>query len=156
MRNSLDTYERLLAAAKQYRNAMLALASATSNFASALEDCARQKGATHPPARSAATTATGGAPLSAASSLASSLVLDSSDDARSSTSGSRLGHDDSGELSNALDGEGDLHADSAPGERLMAASGLHHMMSNQQQLLVSGSGRVQTNELVSSCDCASG
>ena len=110
MRNSLETYERLLLTAKGYRNAMLALASATSNFASALETCARQKGAAHPPRPTA-------------NSSNSSALLEEED--------TRVEEANQGENGNERQ-----HVDSAAGERLMAAAGLHHMMSNQQQLLV--------------------
>ncbi|KAL7008930.1 hypothetical protein EMMF5_001677 [Cystobasidiomycetes sp. EMM_F5] len=112
MRNSLDTYERLLNAAKVYRNAMLALATATSNFASALEDCARQKGANQtkqqrqqPP------------------NLGHTVLVDDLDGKDSASK-----HEDMAE---------DEQESAAASERLMAAAGLHHVMSNQQQLLAS-------------------
>jgi hypothetical protein len=45
LRSSLAAYENLLTSAKAFRSAMLQLAGASANFASSLEDCARQKGA---------------------------------------------------------------------------------------------------------------
>ncbi|KDE09256.1 hypothetical protein MVLG_00576 [Microbotryum lychnidis-dioicae p1A1 Lamole] len=45
LRASVAAYENLLAAAKAYRNAMLALSAASTGFAHALEECARVKGA---------------------------------------------------------------------------------------------------------------
>ena len=122
MRNSLDTYERLLSAAKAYRNAMLSLASATSNFASALEDCARQKGAASPP-KPAQSSRHGTVP---ATLFQQSQVQQ--DDIRSN---GEVGQD-----SLEQDKE-EEESTTTSGERLLAAAGLHHVMSNQQQLLVS-------------------
>lgn len=127
MRNSLDTYERLLLAAKTYRNAMLSLASATSEFASALEECARQKGAAH----------------TAQPEQPSSLPPFGLDDARSEGQSDKDKGEDAdvpaGDLSGSM-GEinGEVVEERSSGEKLMAAAGLHHVMSNQQQLLVSG------------------
>ncbi|SCV72142.1 BQ2448_4836 [Microbotryum intermedium] len=45
LRASVVAYETLLAAAKAYRNAMMALSAASTGFAHALEECARVKGA---------------------------------------------------------------------------------------------------------------
>ncbi|EPQ27638.1 uncharacterized protein PFL1_04776 [Pseudozyma flocculosa PF-1] len=45
LRNSLNAYEKLLTSAKAYTNTMLAMAKASSDFACALEECARVKGA---------------------------------------------------------------------------------------------------------------
>ncbi|PWZ00436.1 hypothetical protein BCV70DRAFT_199715 [Testicularia cyperi] len=45
LRNSLSAYEALLSSAKAYTSAMLAMAKASSDFACALEACARVKGA---------------------------------------------------------------------------------------------------------------
>ena len=45
LRNSLNAYEKLLASAKAYTNAMLTMAKASSDLACALEECARVKGA---------------------------------------------------------------------------------------------------------------
>lgn len=112
MRDSLDTYDHLLKAAKAYRNAMLALATATSDFASALEDCARQKGAAFVPEPS-----TSHHPLGLPDHLPG---LDSDETPHSTDE----------------EEEGDNTPKTAPAERLMAAAGLHHVMSNQQQLLV--------------------
>lgn len=111
MRDSLDTYDNLLKSAKVYRNAMLALATATSEFASALESCARQKGAAYTPQPS-----TSKHPLGIPGDIPG---LDSEETV----------HDDSAEA--------DTGPTTSPSERLMAAAGLHHVMSNQQQLLVS-------------------
>lgn len=111
MRDSLDTYDNLLKTAKVYRNAMLALATATSEFASALESCARQKGAAYTPQPS-----TSKRPLGIPGDIPG---LDSEETV----------HDDSAEA--------DTGPTTSPSERLMAAAGLHHVMSNQQQLLVS-------------------
>lgn len=111
MRDSLDTYDNLLKSAKVYRNAMLALATATSEFASALESCARQKGAAYTPQPS-----TSKRPLGIPGDIPG---LDSEETV----------HDDSAEA--------DTGPTTSPSERLMAAAGLHHVMSNQQQLLVS-------------------
>lgn len=111
MRESLDTYENLLKAAKVYRNAMMALATATSEFASALEDCARQKGAAYTPQPS-----TSKHPVGLPENIPG---LDSEETV----------HDASAEE--------ETGPTTSPSERLMAAAGLHHVMSNQQQLLVS-------------------
>lgn len=111
MRESLDTYENLLRAAKTYRNAMMALATATSEFASALEDCARQKGAAYTPEPS-----TSKHPVGIPDNIPG---LDSEETV----------HDESAEE--------ETGPTTSPSERLMAAAGLHHVMSNQQQLLVS-------------------
>ena len=79
LRQSLASFEGLLTTAKAYRNAMLALATATAAFASALEECARQKGA-----------------------MVANVETE----------------------------------EEAPGMKLMAASGLHHLMANHTQVLV--------------------
>ncbi|KAM0752818.1 hypothetical protein T439DRAFT_323431 [Meredithblackwellia eburnea MCA 4105] len=47
LRASVAAYEGLLATAKAYRNALLAVGTATTAFAAALEECARVKGAGH-------------------------------------------------------------------------------------------------------------
>lgn len=114
MRDSLETYDNLTKAAKAYRNAMLALATATSDFASALEDCARQKGAAYIPEPTSSKQHPVGIPEDLPG-------LDSEG----------KGQDDSAEV------EADAGPATSPSERLMAAAGLHHVMSNQQQLLVS-------------------
>lgn len=111
MRDSLDTYDNLLKAAKVYRNAMLALATATSDFASALEDCARQKGAAYTPQPS-----TSKHPVGIPESIPG---LDSEETLQDESA------------------EAEAGPTTSPSERLMAAAGLHHVMSNQQQLLVS-------------------
>jgi hypothetical protein len=105
---------------------MLALASATSNFASALEDCARQKGAAHAPTQS----------RNAAAGPSHATAY--------RTNGGGEAEENDEDDGDALQGQqADLtlnenqYASSAAGERLMAAAGLHHVMSNQQQLLVS-------------------
>lgn len=119
MRNSLDTYERLLNAAKVYRNTMMALATATSNFASALEDCARQKGAGQSPPPQQQTQP---------GSLAESILLDAAERRELEEQEVKSnGHDD---FLSPLEGV-------SSGEKLLAAAGLHHVMSNHQQLLVS-------------------
>ena len=112
MRESLHTYDNLLKAAKVYRNAMMALATATSDFASALEDCARQKGAAYTPQP----TTSKHYPVGIPEDLPG---LDSDDPVQDES------------------GEADSGPTTSPSERLMAAAGLHHVMSNQQQLLVS-------------------
>lgn len=109
MRESLNTYDNLLKAAKVYRNAMMALATATSEFASALEDCARQKGAAYTPQPS-----TSKHPLGIPEDIPGL---------------------DSEEAIHAESAEADSGPSTSPSERLMAAAGLHHVMSNQQQLL---------------------
>jgi hypothetical protein len=119
MRDSLDTYHNLLQAAKAYRNAMLALATATSDFASALEDCARQKGAAYTPEPS---TSASRRPYHAG--IPDDLPgLDNYDSGR--------------EEEHEVEEEEDTGPKTSPSERLMAAAGLHHVMSNQQQLVVS-------------------
>lgn len=112
MRDSLDTYDNLLKAAKVYRNAMIALATATSDFASALEDCARQKGAAYTPQPSTSKHYNVGIPEDLPGLDSEEPVQDES-------------------------GEAEAGPTTSPSERLMAAAGLHHVMSNQQQLLVS-------------------
>lgn len=115
MRDSLDTYDNLLKAAKVYRNAMMALATATSEFASALEDCARQKGAAYTPQPS---NSKHSYPVGIPEDLPG---LDSEE------------HDQPVQDESA---EAEAGPTTSPSERLMAAAGLHHVMSNQQQLLV--------------------
>ena len=119
MRNSLDTYERLLSAAKAYRNAMLSLASATSNFASALEDCARQKGAASSPKPAQAVRHT----------AVAATLFDQQHENETKSNGD--GGQDSFEQDKDEEG-----TNTTSGEKLLAAAGLHHVMSNQQQLLV--------------------
>jgi len=45
LRDSVSAYEQLLASAKAYRNALIALSSASTGLAGALETCSRVKGA---------------------------------------------------------------------------------------------------------------
>ena len=101
---------------------MMALASATSGFASALEDCARQKGAGHcPPSQNTTHSTQPG-------SLAGSVMLDATERREYGDETVSNGHHD--DFMSPLDGV-------SSGEKLLAAAGLHHVMSNQQQLLVS-------------------
>ena len=103
---SVFAYEALLSSAKAYRNAMLALASATSQFAAALEECGRQKGAQGPPLaqRNASTSKVNGF-----GSTAESFVLDDSDE---------------------------VPVKANAGEQLMAASALHHLMGNRASCML--------------------
>lgn len=131
LRESVETFEVMLTAAKGYRSALMALSSATSTFAKALEDCARLKGAQAPP--SLVPSAPDGFGSSSAASSSHSRLHDFFN---SACAGSDL-HD--GMSSPGADGEDGEKLN--PGERLMAASGLHFMTANLEQVLVSPSYR---------------
>lgn len=106
---SLEAFENLLLSAKAYRNCMLALAKATSEFAGALEECARQKGANGPPSGSNASAARNRRRPPAFGANGLEEYSDSSEEAEEEAQGDST----------------------SAGEKLMAASALHHLMGNR-------------------------
>jgi len=114
---SLDAYEHLLSSAKQYRNCMMALAKATSDFAASLEECARQKGANGPSSTAGISSNSTARKRSAAAGFgANGLMTEDS-----------YGSDE-------IDQEAEDRESTSPGEKLMAASALHHLMGNRRFL----------------------
>lgn len=108
LRDSLSAYETLLSSAKAFRLAMMSLSSATAQFATALEGCARMKGAQGW----------------------------SGYEGRKKQAKGKLG------IVPGFDANGDeVSEDEAEGlsaaERLLAASGLHYLTANHEQVLVS-------------------
>lgn len=108
---SLTAFELLLNSAKEYRKCMMALAKATSDFAAALEECARQKGANGPSA-------------AADNKKQPAFGMNGMEDSS--------GSDDTGDRDSQVDS-------ASSGEKLMAASALHYLMGNRMLSLASGS-----------------
>lgn len=122
LRESVETFANMLSTAKAYRSALMSLSSATSAFAKSLEDCARLKGAQSPP----------------------SLDHDRSNDSNSAANSSHSqlhdffnNHSNLNTRNGTQDGNSSMGDEEklSPGERLMAASGLHFMTANLEQVL---------------------
>ncbi|MBW0471334.1 hypothetical protein O181_011049 [Austropuccinia psidii MF-1] len=119
LKDSINSFTNLLSAAKQYRLALSNLSHATSSFAIALEECARLKGSQSYPIYHH---------LNHLPTPSSSQILINPN---SNIPNSKLQSAPNHQSDRIYDSD-----ESSPAEKLLAASGLHFLTANLQQVLL--------------------
>ncbi|CAH7670732.1 hypothetical protein BY996DRAFT_6897698 [Phakopsora pachyrhizi] len=135
LRESVDTFDAMLSAAKNYRSSLMALSTATSSFAKCLEDCARLKGARSDQSFNINPTRNNN------SDYQSDLLNDrhqfhsNSFGQASDQSNNKIPASSKASNFDAIDDQSENQSNLTSAQRLMAASGLHFMTANLEQVL---------------------